>query len=66
MEDVLYTSEETARRFVISNATLATWRSIGKGPRYLKIGRAVYYRESAIREWLKAQEHDPAAKADAA
>ena len=33
---------ELARRWRISPRTLERWRWLGKGPRYLKIGRVVY------------------------
>lgn len=62
-EDTLYTNSEAAKICRVSESTLVCWRCAGKGPRFLKMGRAVYYRESAIREWMKAQEIDPASKA---
>jgi Helix-turn-helix domain len=61
-DDPLYPAEETARELNVAQTTLATWRCIGRGPRYVKVGRAVYYRRSAICAWLKAQERDPSKK----
>lgn len=64
--DTLKTAEETAQFLHLQPSCLAAWRCKNKGPCYLKIGRAVFYRESAIKDWLKKQERDPAAKASAA
>ena len=58
-DDRLIPSDETAAHLHVAPPSLATWRSKGKGPRYVKIGRAVFYRESAIADWLKAQEREP-------
>jgi len=33
--------------------TLEDWRVKGKGPKYVKLGRAVRYRESDIQEFIK-------------
>jgi hypothetical protein len=62
-DDPLRSSEETARICHVMPQTMVMWRYQGRGPRYVKIGRSVFYRESAIRTWLKAQERDPVAKA---
>ena len=35
--------------------TLAQWRSRGKGPDYIKVGRHVRYRWSAVNMWLDEQ-----------
>jgi hypothetical protein len=35
--------------------TLAGWRCDNKGPEYVKIGRAVFYRRAAISAWLATQ-----------
>jgi hypothetical protein len=37
-------------------ATLQWWRYKGRGPKYVKIGRHVYYRESALREFIQRGE----------
>lgn len=39
----VYTPSELARRWRISRKTLANWRSLGRGPRWIKIGHAVRY-----------------------
>ncbi len=39
----------------IPEKTLANWRSQGKGPKYLKVGRHVRYRMPDLDAWLDAQ-----------
>jgi len=57
--DPLLSSDETAAELHLAPASLATWRCHGRGPRFVKVGRAVFYRRSAIKAWLKSQERDP-------
>lgn len=37
------TPSELASRWELSPKTLANWRSLGSGPRWIKIGRAIRY-----------------------
>lgn len=60
--DPLIPSDDAAAILKIKPTTLPSWRSMGRGPRFVKVGRAVFYRESAIRAWLSDQERDPRAK----
>jgi predicted DNA-binding transcriptional regulator AlpA len=55
IDDPLYTPEETARKLKMGPSWLAKLRMRGTGPRYVKLGRAVRYPESAIRDYLKAR-----------
>jgi predicted DNA-binding transcriptional regulator AlpA len=41
----LMTQHELASLLDIGTATLANWRSAGKGPRYVKLGGKVKYRK---------------------
>lgn len=43
----------------IPTATLAWWRARGRGPKFIKIGRAVRYRASHLDEYLSAGERNP-------
>ena len=53
----LLTTDQAAGFLDVHPATLATWRSEGRGPRYLKVGeRNVRYRRSELERWLKAHE----------
>jgi len=49
------TQEQLARRWHISPRTLEQWRWLGKGPRFLKIGARVLYRELDVEVWEAAQ-----------
>ena len=46
---------EAAIYLTVAKQTLATWRSQGRGPKYLKLGHAVRYRLSDLDEWIDAQ-----------
>lgn len=56
--DPLLTSDELRLRLKVSIETVRWWRKQGKGPRALKVGRHVRYRESDIEAWL-ARNTDP-------
>ena len=38
-----------------SPSTLEVWRSLGKGPRYKKVTRKVYYEKSSLDEFSKGE-----------
>ena len=37
-------------------STLEVWRSLGKGPRYKKVTRKVYYEKTALNEFPKGND----------
>lgn len=43
-----------AARLGVSRSTLQSWRYTGRGPRYLKVGRLVRYRNADIEAFLRA------------
>ncbi len=45
---------EAAKYLGLRPGTLEIWRSLGKGPRYLKIGRRVVYELADIDAYAKA------------
>jgi hypothetical protein len=47
-------------------STLASWRATGRGPRYYKVGRSVFYAPADLREWLLAQRQIPRSRAERA
>ena len=49
------TQEQLAERWHLSPRTLEQWRWLGKGPRFLKIGARVLYREEDVEAWETAQ-----------
>lgn len=50
----LMTPRELAGFARVSEATLANWRSVGRGPSYHKAGGAVRYSHSDVMKWLQA------------
>ena len=49
----LLTTDEGAKYLRLSPRTLERYRVTGEGPRFLKVGRRVLYRQSDLDEWLK-------------
>lgn len=49
--DNCITSAELAVRVRVSEQTIRLWRMRGTGPKYLKLGRKILYRESDILAW---------------
>jgi hypothetical protein len=50
-----FTQEQLAQRWYLSPRTLEQWRWLGKGPKFLKIGARVLYREEDVEAWEAAQ-----------
>ena len=50
-----FTQEQLAQRWYLSPRTLEQWRWLGKGPKFLKIGARVLYREEDVEDWEAAQ-----------
>lgn len=42
---------ELARRWTLSPRTLERWRWTGVGPRYVKVGKRVVYREEDVQDF---------------
>ncbi len=59
--DELLTPDETAKILRQKVQTLAAWRSDGRGPSYMKLGRAVLYPRSEITNWMAGQIVKPGA-----
>jgi excisionase family DNA binding protein len=51
----LATTTEVADYLQIPPHTLDQWRSQGKGPHYMKVGRHVRYRWTDVDAWLRKQ-----------
>lgn len=43
---------EAAEMLGVRPATVRTWRSLGKGPRFYKFNRAVFYKAEDLEAWL--------------
>jgi excisionase family DNA binding protein len=52
------TENEAAEQLGLSVATLRAWRHRGKGPRFVRFGRAVRYLPSAVEEFIRASTVD--------
>ena len=53
--DPLLHPRDAARMLSVSTSWLAKSRLAATGPRYVKIGRAVRYPESSVREFIKSR-----------
>ena len=51
-DDQLLTPDEVREILQVSHSTLEQWRWLGKGPRWLKVGRHVRYRRVDVRGWI--------------
>ncbi len=52
--DHALTERELAPVLGLSVATLRAWRRSGKGPRYVRFGRAVRYMENDVEQFVRA------------
>lgn len=56
----LLDTDEAAAVLRLSPGTLTVWRSLGRGPRYTKLGDRVLYSEKDIADYVAANTRDPA------
>lgn len=49
---VVFTTRQAAKYLGLSISTLNKWRCYGFGPKYLKLGRAVRYRQEELDRYL--------------
>lgn len=61
MDDPMLLPEEAANYIRKPPATMQWWRHKGFGPRYMKVGRRIFYRKSWLDEFLTAAEVKPEA-----
>jgi predicted site-specific integrase-resolvase len=50
------TPDQVAERYQISPDSLKEWRYKGRGPKYVRIGKRVRYREADLERWEREQE----------
>ena len=55
--EIPLTERVAAGRLGLKVATLRAWRGQGKGPAYVRLGRAVRYLPSDLQEFLRANRH---------
>ena len=53
--DSLHPSPIVAKRLGTSERTLERLRATGIGPKFVRVGRLVRYRESDLEEWIAAR-----------
>lgn len=51
----LVSEEEAAGCFDVEPSTLATWRSQGKGPEFVKLGKTCFYTTNTIIAWVQSE-----------
>lgn len=52
----LVTRDELAAHLGLSPDTLKRWAASGDGPTSIRIGRRVFYRATAVKDWLRSLE----------
>lgn len=58
--DALFTPRHVAPYRHMTENALAQERFAGTGPRYIKLGKRVYYRASDLKAWLDTHTVEPA------
>jgi predicted DNA-binding transcriptional regulator AlpA len=57
------TESEAAARLGLKVATLRAWRNQGRGPAYVRLGRAIRYLVTDIEDFLSENRHSPRSRA---
>lgn len=55
------TETHAAARLGLKVATLRAWRNQGRGPAYVRLGRAIRYLSTDLDEFLHSNRHNPRA-----
>ena len=50
--DDLLSEDQLASELKRNPRTIKRWRDLREGPPHLRIGRSIYYRRDAVRQWL--------------
>ena len=53
------TETEAAGRLGLKVPTLRAWRAQGRGPAYIRLGRAIRYLPTDVEEFLQSNRHHP-------
>jgi excisionase family DNA binding protein len=62
MIEDLMTEDELCEVLGLSKPTLQTWRSLRKGPAWIKVGKRVFFDKRQVEAWLQSQARNPAEK----
>ena len=55
-EDFLINEKAVAKWLAVGLSTVQQWRLKGQGPRFIKIGKSVRYRQSDVLAYIREQE----------
>lgn len=55
----ILTIEDVSALLGITKFALQQWRFFGQGPKYVKLGRSIYYRIVDLREWIDSNVLEP-------
>ncbi|MFW5453763.1 helix-turn-helix transcriptional regulator [Thioalkalivibrio sulfidiphilus] len=55
MPNLPLTTEQAAELLGLKRTTLEAWRCRGGGPQFIKLGRAVRYRQADLEEWIESR-----------
>jgi hypothetical protein len=64
LPDDFISPAETAADLNVTEATLASWRSTGRGPDFWKFGRSISYSRRVNREWKAQQRRSPGPRSE--
>lgn len=59
MLEKTYFTEDLAKELRLSPRTVEKWRRTGRGPRFMRVGKVVMYREGDIIDWMAGVTLDP-------
>ena len=59
MTEPLFDGPALAELLGLPERTPEQWRYLGRGPKFMRVGRHIRYRESDVLEWMKAHTVDP-------
>lgn len=62
-DEKFYTTDDPALRVLGPYSTLAHWRSEGRGPAFVRLGRRVAYRGRDLNAWIESRRVEPSAAA---
>ena len=55
--DILLSPKEVSDVIRVKTSTLAAWRCNKQGPQYVRVGRLIFYKKSAIDEFISSNTH---------
>ena len=59
MKSNLMTEKQAAKFLGLGTQTLRNWRHLVKGPKYIKMGRAIRYNIEDLEEFIQSRKKDP-------